>query len=503
MLPEGKIPLLRMEDISKSFPGIQALREVNFELWPREVHVLVGQNGAGKSTLIKILSGAYRPDAGKISIDGKPVEHLSPHTARELGIATIYQEFNLIPDLSVAENIFLGSFPTKGKWLAHLDFGRMREDARAFLNRLGMDVDPDVPVRSLSVAQNQLVEIAKALSVRARIIILDEPTATLTNREISRLFDLIMQLKGEGIGLIYISHRLEEVRAIGDRVTVLHDGVKVGTWDAKAISPEELIRAMVGREVETQADLVSRPGEVVLELKGVSRGAVLQDIRFQMRKGEILGVAGLVGAGRTELARAIFGADPIDQGEVWVAGRRIRHPSCGDSVRLGIGFLPEDRKTEGLILNFGVQQNISLSSLGKVSRLGFIRRKDEKSAALRAVQELSIRAGSTSMHVRYLSGGNQQKVVLAKWLFTEAGILIFDEPTRGIDVGAKEEFYRLIQKCAEAGTAVLFISSELSELLRLCGRLLVMRGGRIVGELPRKEFSEERILSLAFGKSQG
>jgi ABC-type sugar transport system ATPase subunit len=501
MLSEGKEPLLRMEDISKSFPGIRALREVNFELWPKEVHVLVGQNGAGKSTLIKILSGAYRPDGGKISIDGKPIEHLSPHSARELGIATIYQEFNLIPDLSVAENIFLGSFPTKGKWFAHLDFGKMRKDARAFLNRLGMDVDPDVPVRSLSVAQNQLVEIAKALSVRARIIILDEPTATLTNREISRLFDLIVQLKDEGIGLIYISHRLEEVKAIGDRVTVLHDGVKVGTWGAKAISPEELIRAMVGREVETQAGPASRPGEIVLELKGVSREAILQDIRFQMRKGEILGVAGLVGAGRTELARAIFGADPIDQGEVWIEGRRIRHPSCKGSVRLGLGFLPEDRKTEGLILNFGVQQNISLSSLGKVSRLGFIKRKVEKSAAQKAVQELSIRTGSPSTPVRFLSGGNQQKVVLAKWLFTEAGILIFDEPTRGIDVGAKEEFYRLIQGCAEAGTAVLFISSELSELIRLCTRLLVMRGGRIVGEIPQKDFSEERILSLAFGKS--
>ena len=282
---------------------------------------------------------------------------------------------------------------------------------------------------------------------------------------------------------------------------VLHDGVKVGTWDAKSISPEKLIRSMVGRDVETQTGPASRNGEIALELKGVSSGTILQDISFQMRKGEILGVAGLVGAGRTELARAIFGADPIDHGEVWVSGRKIRRPSCKGSVRLGIGFLPEDRKTEGLILNFGVQQNISLSSLGKVSRFGFIRRRTEKSTARQAIQELSIRTGSASMHVRFLSGGNQQKVVLAKWLFTEAGILIFDEPTRGIDVGAKEEFYRLIQKCAEVGTAVLFISSELSELIRLCGRLLVMRGGRIVGEIPRKDFSEERILSLAFGKS--
>lgn len=501
MLTEATIPLLRMEGISKAFPGIQALEGVSFELWPKEVHVLVGQNGAGKSTLIKILSGAYRPDSGKIWIDEKQVEHLSPRSARQLGVTTIYQEFNLIPDLSVAENIFLGSFPTRGKWFSRLDFGKMREEAHAFLKRFGMEVDPDVPVHSLSIAQQQLVEIAKALSIRARMIILDEPTATLTSREISRLFELIVQLKEEGIGVVYISHRLEEVKAIGDRVTVLHDGVKVGTWDAKSISPEELIRAMVGREVETQTAFASRQGETALELKGVSRGTVLQNISFQMRKGEILGLAGLVGAGRTEVARAIFGADPIDQGEVWVEGKKIHHPSCRDSVRLGIGFLPEDRKTEGLILNFGVQENISLSSLGKVSRLGFINRKAEKSVAHRTIQELSIRTGSASTPVRFLSGGNQQKVVLAKWLFTEARLLIFDEPTRGIDVGAKEEFYRLIQGCAEAGAAVLFISSELSELIRLCSRLLVMRGGRIVGEVSRKDFNEERILSLAFGKS--
>jgi len=271
MFPEGKIPLLRMEDISKAFPGIQALKRVSFELWPKEVHVLVGQNGAGKSTLIKIISGAYRPDTGKIWIDGKQVEQLSPRAARQLGVTTIYQEFNLIPDLSVAENIFLGSFPTRGRWFARLDFRKMKEEARTFLKRFGMDVDPDAPVNSLSIAQHQLVEIAKALSIRARIIILDEPTAALTSREILHLFELIVQLKREGIGVVYISHRLDEVKSIGDRVTVLNDGVKIGTWNAKSISPRELIRAMVGREVEAQVAFDSRQGETSPELKGVSR----------------------------------------------------------------------------------------------------------------------------------------------------------------------------------------------------------------------------------------
>ena len=490
-----------MENISKAFPGIQALKGVTFELHPEEVHVLVGRNGAGKSTLIKILSGAYRQDRGSISIDGKHVEHLTPHAARQLGITTIYQEFNLIPDLSVAENIFLGSFPTRGKWFARLDFGKMREQSYAYLERFGMAINPDAPVRSLSIAQQQLVEIVKALSIRARIIVLDEPTATLTSHEISRLFELIMQLKENGIGVVYISHRLEEIEAIGDRVTVLHDGVKVGTWNAKSISTEELIRAMVGKAVETQAAFVYRQGAIALELKGVTRGTILQDISFQVREGEILGLTGLVGAGRTELARGIFGADPIDKGEIWVKGYRVRRLSCKGSIRLGVGFLPEDRKAEGLILNFGVQENVSLPSLGKVSWLGFIKKKAEQLATRRAIQELSIRTRGPWTPVRFLSGGNQQKVVLAKWLFTEARVLIFDEPTRGIDVGAKEEFYRLIQRCAEAGAAILIISSELSELIRLCSRLLVMRGGRIAGDVARKDFNEERILSLAFGQS--
>lgn len=499
------MPLLTAKHISKSFFATRALDNVEFTLERGEIHVLLGQNGAGKSTLIKIISGAIRPDAGTITVDGKDAEHLTPIKSKLLGIATIYQEFNLIPDLSVAENVFLGRLPTKEQWPHPVDWRKMREDARAFFEQVGIALDPDAIVRTLSIAEQQLVEIAKALSVDAKVIILDEPTATLTRREISALFALLKKMKKRGIGIIYISHRLEEIEQIGDRVTVLRDGKLVSTWNAADVRTDELINAMVGHAVDpTGSDDIRHQRkfeDVVLEVKNLSDGRKIKDVNLHLRRGEILGLAGLVGAGRTELARALFGADKIAAGELWIKGRNITSHSCRNSVELKVGFLPEDRKSEGLLLNFSIKNNISLPSLKHFNWLGFLRRAAEHDAAREYIDKLQIKTIGPHQEVRLLSGGNQQKVVLAKWLLTNADILIFDEPTRGIDVAAKEEFYKIILECAMRGAAVLLISSEILELIRLSDRIVVMREGRIAGGLERTEFDPERLLSLAFGQS--
>jgi len=495
--------LLEISGISKSFPGTQALQDVDFNLEKGEVHVLLGENGAGKSTLIKILSGALLPDNGLVCLDGEDVGRLSPHRARDLGITTIYQEFNLIPELSIAENMFLGRLPIKGA-IPRVDWRKMAADARNFFERFGIPLNPEIPVGDLSVAEQQLVEIAKALSIKARIIILDEPTATLSDREIAALFTLIRRLRKDGIAVIYISHRLEEVTQIGDRVTVLRDGKLVACWPAKDLKTDDIIHAMVGRHLggdnDTKRAVNPTLGEIILQASNLSDGLKLRDINLNLRRGEILGLAGLVGSGRTEVARLIFGANPVATGTLFVNGRDMTYHSCRDSIRAGLGFLPEDRKTEGLILGFNITRNISLPSLKRFQRFGFMRKRAERAAALNYIAQLSIRATGVEQVTAALSGGNQQKVVLAKWLLTKADILIFDEPTRGIDVGAKEEFYRIIMRCAERGTGVIMISSELSELMRLCDRIVVLREGQVSGECLRSEFDSQRLLSYAFGQ---
>ena len=498
--------LLIAEGISKVFPGTRALDNVDFTLERGEVHVLLGENGAGKSTLIKILSGAYSADSGSIVIDGTRVGSLTPIAARSLGITTIYQEFNLVPDLSVAENVFLGRLPTRGPWPRRVDWQRMRNEAGAFFRRMGVAVDPGLPVSKLSIAQQQIVEIAKALCFDAKIIILDEPTATLTRPEIAGLFDLLKRLKQQNIGIIYISHRLEEVAEIGDRVTVFRDGRWVGTWNAAERRTEDLISAMIGHAVNTSGSDDVRTqhdgDQVLLDVRNLSDGDKLKDVSLTLRKGEILGLAGMVGAGRTELVRAVFGANRVRAGEIRVRGRKITAPSCRKSIDAKIGFLPEDRKSEGLLLNFSLKNNISLPSLKRFQSFGFLWRGAERRVAQDFCRKLQIKATGPGQEARLLSGGNQQKVVLAKWLQTEADILIFDEPTRGIDVAAREDFYRIILECAGRGAAVLLISSEMPELMRLSDRIIVLREGWVAGELTRNEFDAERLLSLAFSQTQ-
>ncbi len=492
-------PVLAMEGISKSYPGVRALDGVSFDVRPGEVHALVGENGAGKSTLMKILAGAEHGDAGKILICGKPAVVDSPQRAMDLGIAIIYQEFNLVPQLSVAENIFLGREP-RAKVPGFVNFGAMRASASELMQRLGVSLDVRRPVSELSVAQQQMVEIAKAISQKARVIAMDEPSATLTDHELANLFTLIQQLKSQGVGIVYISHRLEEIFQIADRVTVLRDGQWIGTRPVSEVDRESLIRMMVGRELtETFPRRVVAPGEEMLRVEHLTRRGVLEDISFSVRKGEVLGLAGLVGAGRTELARAIFGADPIDSGTLTLEGRRVRISSPQEAIRKGIGLVTEDRKQLGLVLGMAVRENITLPSLRLLSRLGFIRRGRERQVSEQFTRDLSIKTPSIEQQVNNLSGGNQQKVVLAKWLFSQSRVLIFDEPTRGIDVGAKTEIYQLMNELAERGVAIIMISSELPEVLGMSDRILVMHEGRLAGEVPREEATQERIMYLATG----
>ncbi|MDZ7372773.1 MAG: sugar ABC transporter ATP-binding protein [candidate division KSB1 bacterium] len=499
--PPAAIPsrrvILELEGISKAFPGVQALRDVRFELREGEVHVLLGENGAGKSTLMKIVTGALPKDAGEIRLDGRKVEIRNPQQALALGISMVYQEFNLAPHLSVAENIWLGREPLRDRWLGLVDRRRMREEASAILRRLHLPVHPDTPVSHLTVSQAQLVEIAKSLSARARILILDEPTAALTEAEIDELFRIIRELKAEGVSFVYISHRLEEIPRIGDRVTVLRDGEYVATVPATT-DPAELIRLMVGRKLDQFYPKVpSRPGPVRLEVEGLCRSGVLHDVHLQIRAGEVVGLAGLIGAGRTELARAIFGADPVDHMRVRVDGAEVAIRSPADAIRAGIAYLSEDRKSLSLALTRSVAENISLASLDRFCTGPFVRAEAERRAVQEFVERLRIRTPSLNQQVQYLSGGNQQKVVLARWLLREAKVLLFDEPTRGVDVGAKAEIFELIGRLAQKGAAILLISSYLPELLGVCDRILVMHRGRIVGELSRAEATQEKILTLA------
>lgn len=492
--------LLTMQNISKTFPGVMALDSVDLDLRHGEIHVLLGENGAGKSTLIKILSGAYPKDKGEILINEKRVEIDHPKKAVELGISVIYQEFTLNPFVSVAENIFLGREPTS--LLGMVNWKKVFNEAAKILERVGMPLDPRVLVRNLGVAQRQIVEIAKALSLDAAILILDEPTAVLPRSETEKLFSILHALKKERIGIIYISHRLEEVKMIGDRATVLRDGKKIGTVCVNDVETDTIVQMMVGRKLRYESLPKREFGSEALRVEGLARRGVFEDINFHVRKGEILCFTGLVGAGRTEVAKAIFGAEKLDKGKIFLFGREIMIKSPADAVSLGIAYLSENRQDEGLVLKMSIQTNITLSALQKVSARIMISEKKERREAARFRDELSIHTPSLRQLVKFLSGGNQQKVLIAKWLLTEARVLIFDEPTRGIDVGTKEEIHQIISGLAEKGVAIIVISSELPEVLKIADRIIVMRGGKIADEMNHREANQEKIMQLAVGGNQ-
>lgn len=491
--------VLEMRDISKTYPGVHALEGVSFSVRRGEVHALVGENGAGKSTLMKILAGAETMDSGQILIDSRSVSMDSPQRAMDHGVSIIYQEFNLVPFLSAAENIFLGREP-RAEIPGFVDFRTIYGEARKLIDELGVKLDVRQPVNRLSVAQQQMVEVAKATSRQAKIIAMDEPSATLTGHELAHLFELMGKLRSQGVSIIYISHRLEEIFQVADRVTVLRDGHLVGTHPVDQVDRESIIQMMVGREIKDKIPKKAvTPGDVLLEVRHLSRKGVLDDITFTVRSGEVLGLAGLVGAGRTEVARAIFGADPYDSGEVILGGHRLKVSGPRDAIQAGIGLVTEDRKALGLILGMAVRENVTLANLASISKLSFISSSREAEAARQYVDDLNIRTPSVEQQVKNLSGGNQQKVVLAKWLFTNSKVLIFDEPTRGIDVGSKVEIYELMNELAARGVAIIMISSELPEILGMSDRILVMHEGRIAGELSRTEATQERIMHLATG----
>ena len=491
-------PVLEMRHIRKAFPGVVALDDVDFDLRRGEVHILLGENGAGKSTLMKILSGAYQKSAGQIVFDGQDVEIRNPKHAQTLGISTIYQEFNLIPHLSAGENIFLGREPRR---FGLIDQRAIFQAATRALNGLGLTLDPHKLIKELKVAEQQMIEVAKALSLDARILIMDEPTAALSEHEIKELFAIIRSLRDKGVSIVYISHRMEELFEIGDRVTVLRDGRTVGTYDVREMSKSELIRLMVNRELtelfpKERAEL----GPEVLRVEGLNTQGGLNDINFSLRKGEVLGIAGLLGAGRTELARAIFGLDKIASGVISINGSQQRIGSPRAAINSGIGFLTEDRKSQGLVLPLSVRENLCLASVDKFSRWGLMNAQQEQQAADRYVKDLRIKTPSLNQKVVYLSGGNQQKVVLSKWLCCKSEVFIFDEPTRGVDVGAKAEIYQLMNRLTASGVAIIMISSEMLEVLGMSDRILVIRGGRIAGEFSAEEATQERVLQCALGE---
>ncbi len=486
-------PVVELAAIGKSFPGVRALNGVHFDVRAGEVHALLGENGAGKSTLIKILSGVYQPDDGDIRIDGGKVQFNSPHDAQRAGIATIYQELLLFPELTVAENIFMGHAPRK-RWGA-LDWRAMRDQARGFLSSLDIhDLDVNAIVGSLTVGNRQRVEIAKALSQNARVLIMDEPTAALTEHDVGRLFHIVRLLRERGVGVVYISHRLEEIFVVADRVTVLRDGEYVATNPVGETDHDDLINMMVGRRIENLfPKLEAKLGEPVLKVDNLTRAPTTFDVSLSVRAGEIVGLAGLVGSGRSELAQIIFGITPAERGEIRLNGRVVRITSPGDAKALGIAYVPEDRGLQGLVRPMLLVENVSMAVLSRIARGPFIDRGAENALARKSIDKFNIRTSSARQVVNKLSGGNQQKVVLSKWLAGDPRVLIMDEPTRGIDVGAKFELHRLMSELAQAGLAILMISSELPEILGMSDRILVMREGRVVAEFTREAASQEAI----------
>lgn len=488
--------LLEMKGITKKFPGVLALDKASFNLRKGEVHALIGENGAGKSTLIKILSGAYQMDEGEIIINNEKVSIQNPGEAQELGISVIYQEFNLIPYLTVAENIFLGRESMKNRCL--IDTKDIIDNSKKILDDLDLGLAPDKIVNELGVAKQQMVEVAKALSMNSRIIVMDEPTAALGDHEIEQLFKTIKELKKRGISIIYISHRIEELWEIADRVTVLRDGQYIATTDIKEINKDKLIKQMVGRDLTEQFPVrKSAVGQEILRVDGLSQEGLLKDISFNLKKGEVLGFAGLVGSGRTELMRCIFGVDKYNDGKIFIDNKEVSINNPKAAIRQGIGFITEDRKSQGLILVRSIKENITITDLNQVIDNGFINYKEEQKLTEDFINKLKIKTPSIEQEVRYLSGGNQQKVVLAKWLLQEAKILIFDEPTRGIDVGAKKEVYNLINSLVQNGVGVIMVSSELPEVMGMSDRILIMSHGRITGELSAPEATQEKILNYA------
>ncbi|GLW13873.1 sugar ABC transporter ATP-binding protein [Streptomyces kronopolitis] len=508
-VPGGR-PLLRVEGVTKSFPGVRALDGVDLTLRAGEVHVLLGENGAGKSTLIKMLSGAHRPDEGRLLADGgqdgtreglHEVHIRSAQDAERLGIATIYQEFNLVPGLTVAENIFLGRQPRNR--LGLVDKKTMRTRAAALLRRVRLDVSPDTPVGELGIARLQMVEIAKALSLDARVLIMDEPTAVLTSEEVETLFEIVRELRDGGVGVIFITHHLDEIGILGDRVTVLRDGRSVREVPA-ATDEDELIRLMVGRDIAEQypRQRPDEPGAPVLRVRGLTRrgaaaGPVFEGIDFEVRAGEVVGLAGLVGAGRTEVVRAIFGVDRYDAGTVEIDGKELARGDVRAAMRAGLGLVPEDRKGQGLVLDASLQDNLTLARLDRDTRGGLVDRGTQRREAAAVAAQLKVRMSGLGQSARTLSGGNQQKIVIGKWLLTDTRLLILDEPTRGIDVGAKVEIYQLINELTASGRAVLMISSDLPEVLGMSDRVLVMSQGRLAGELPAEAATQDAVMELA------
>jgi ribose transport system ATP-binding protein len=491
--------VLHLEGITKRFPGVLALDRVDFDLRKGEVHALVGENGAGKSTLIKIISGAYKKDEGTIIFDGKEMDIHNPRHAQELGIVTVYQELNLIPDLSVAENIFIGRQPLRRGPFRRIDRQRMNGEAYELMKSLEIEIDPRVTVRKLGIAQKQMVEIAKAFSVKSKVCIFDEPTAALTPNEIEELFTLINRLKAGGVGIIYISHRLEEVFRIGSRITVLRNGQVMDTKDIGEVNTAGLVEMMIGRRIEeSRSDKERELGGEALRVEGLC-GEKFRDVTLWVKKGEIVGIAGLVGSGRTEVLRAIFGADGIRGGSMFLRGKRVRVNTPRQALGRRIALLPEDRKAQGLVGCRSVEENITLASLGDMSAAGILMKRRIMKRVQDFVEKLKIKTPGFKQPVMYLSGGNQQKVIIARWLCAECDVLLFDEPTRGIDVGTKLEVHHLMMNLARQGAALLVVSSEIPELMRICDRIYVMHEGRVAAEFASDTLTSDMILNAAFG----
>jgi ribose transport system ATP-binding protein len=497
-------PVLEMRGITKRFNGVAALQNVNLTIYPGEVHALMGENGAGKSTLMKILAGAYIADEGEIFIDGRPANITDPSAARRAGINLIYQELNVAPNLTVAENIFMGSELRRGQIL---DRGAMQTRATEVLQLLGASFTPSTLVSSLSIAEQQQVEIARALKDNSRILVMDEPTAALSDRETERLFEVIRTLRANGIAIIYISHRMEEVYALANRVSVLRDGQYVGSLDRNELSPDRLVQMMVGRPMQDfyEHQHQSVVGNVVLEVRNLTDGRKVQPTNLELRAGEIVGLSGLVGAGRTELSRLIFGADPKTGGEVWLNGKKLEIRSPKDAIAAGIGYVPEDRKDQGLFLEMSSSKNIILNTIDRDAKAGVINWRSVGIIADAAVRDLKIRLANLEVRAMDLSGGNQQKLLLARWLAIKPRVLLLDEPTRGVDIGAKSEIYRIVSDLAQSGVAILMVSSELTEIVGLSDRVLVMREGRLVGELggtTDRQITQENIMAYATGAAE-
>lgn len=489
-------PLISARGISKHFAAIDVLRDVDLDLQRGEIHALLGENGAGKSTFAKILAGVHRPSRGTITLNGEPVDILNPIVAQKLGITLIHQEPISFPDLSVAENLVLGR--GDGGWFARVPWAEMTRNARALMDLLGVRIDVTKPMRGLSIADQQMVEIARALASDSRLIIMDEPTAPLTPKEVETLFGIARRLRDEGRTIIFISHRLEEVRALCDRVTIFRDGNKIATDTIGNLTDADIIRLMIGRPLkEFRHKARAEIGDVALKVEGLTLPGVFHDISFEVRKGEIVGLGGLVGAGRTDVARAIFGVAPATSGTVTVAGKRVTITEPAQAIDLGLAFVPEDRAAAGIFRTLSVEENISAAVPKQIAPGGFIRRAVEKALAQESVRKLSIKLASLRQPIGELSGGNQQKAILARWLLTDPSVLILDEPTRGIDIGVKAEFYDMIGDLAASGRAILLISSELPELLALCDRVLVMSEGRLTADIARADATQETIMSAA------